>query len=159
MRVRGLLAVAVVMSLCRVSFCSETNNCVSSRLQFSATPMHLRAELRPELSQVEEPVAGKTALSASLGTNQFESTLSDGDFHSHVFRTDRFYLTQSKTLPEGGVARFIDTVFTPEVAHVGKVSVSSPILTIAKRKNPLCLLSAFGTDRGLLTFNFLELSW
>lgn len=156
MRLRGLLAVAFVISLRFVGFCAVTNNCVAPSIQFSLPPMHLRGE--PGILRAEE-TDGKTVSLPSVGTPHSENTLSDRDFHRGVFRSDRFYLTQPKALPDSGVARFVDMVFTPEVVHVGKVSVSSPVLSVMKRRNPLCLLSAFATDRGLLTFNLLELSW
>lgn len=159
MRVRGLLAAVFVMNLRCISFCGETNNSAAPSIQFSLPPMHLRAEPGSGKLQVEAAAAGRTVSSLSVDNIQSENTLSDFDFHSRVFRSDRFYLTPSKTLPDSGVARFVDMVFTPEVVQVGKVSVSSPVLTVMKRKNPLCLLSAFATDRGLLTFNLLELSW
>ena len=158
MRVWSLLGVVFVMSLRGECFCGETNNCADRCIEFSMPPMHLRAEPGPGTLRVEA-AAVKTVSSPSVVTVQSENTLNDLDFRSRVFRSDRFYLTQPKALPDSGVARFVDMVFTPEVAQVGRVSVSSPILTVVKRKNPLCLLSAFATDRGLLTFNLLELSW
>ena len=156
MRLPGLLAVAFVINMRCVGFCGETNNCEAPPIQFSLPPMRLRGE--SGILQTEG-TEGKTVSSLPIGTARSENTLSDRDFHSRVFRSDRFYLTQPKALPDSGVARFVDMVFTPEVVQVGKVSVSSPVLTVMKRRNPLCLLSAFATDRGLLTFNLLELSW
>jgi hypothetical protein len=159
MHFRRQLTVGFVMSLCRISFCVETNNCPAPCIGFSLPPMHLRAESSPETVPLDTRAAAAALSSVSPDSIKSENTQNDWDFHSRVFRSDRFYLTQAKAPPDNGFARFVDTIFTPEVVHVGKASVASPILTIAKRKNPLCLLSAFGTDKGLLTFNLLELSW
>jgi hypothetical protein len=109
--------------------------------------------------QLEKEAAGAALSSVPTGSIKSENTHNDWDFHSRVFRSDRFYLTQSKASADNGFVRFVDMIFTPEVVHIGGVSVSSPILTVTKRRNPLCLLSAFATDKGLLTFNLLEVSW
>ena len=160
MRVWALLAVAFVINLRCVSFCGETNNCTVPCIHFSISPLHLRAEPGSGACQVKEAAAAKTVSPLSDGSNSSRITLSAWDSHSRVFRSDRVYLTRSDTLPDRGLARFVNMgVFTPEVDRVGKVSVSSPILTVIQRRNPLCLLSAFATDRRLLTFKLLEVSW
>ena len=159
MRVWGPLAVALVTNLRCVSLCAGTNACAAVSIQFAQPELHLRGEQGPGLFQVERTAAAKPISSVSVSNTQSEKPLSDFDFHSRVFRSDRFYLTQSKKLPDSGVARFVDEIFTPEVVQVGKVSVSSPILTAVERKNPLSLLSGLGTDKGLLTYILLELSW
>jgi hypothetical protein len=123
--------------------------------------MHLRAEAPTELSGLKPAPTGTPIPSAAERGVGNGIVSQDGRFQSSIFRSDRFYLIQSKVKapPDSALVRFVDMVFTPEVVEMGKVSVSSPILTVAKRKNPLCLLSAFATDKGLLTFNLLELSW
>ena len=143
------------------SMCGETNNCAAPRPQFCLPPMHLRDEPRTEASGLKPTAAGTLVSSAPVRDAGNEIVSQNWHFQSSVFRSDRFYLIQSKVKapPDSALVRFVDMVFTPEVVEVGKVSLSSPILTVAKRKNPLCLLSAFATDRGLLTFNLLELSW
>ena len=155
------LAVALLMSFCCEGYCGETNHCAASSVRFSLPAVHLRAEPRPEAFQVETPGPAPVVFRAPAAGIEAKHVLSDWDFRSDILRSDRFYLTQSKAPPDGGVARFVERIFTPEVVRVGKVSVFSPILTIAKTKNPLSILSAFGTDpdRGLLTFIFLKLSW
>ena len=143
------------------SMCGKTNNCATPCLQFCLPPMHLRHDPQTEASGLKSAPAGTLISSSPLPAAANEIVSQDWHFQSSVFRSDRFYLIQSKVKapPDSAFVRFVDMVFTPEVVEVGKVSVSSPILTVAKRKNPLCLLSAFATDQGLLTFNLLELSW
>jgi hypothetical protein len=160
MHFRSRLAVAFVMILRCIACCGQTNDCSSPSIQFCLPSVHLRGESRPGIFQLEKAVAGN-ASSVSVGSIQSEKTVNGWDFHSRVFQSDQFYLTRStSTAPsDSGLVRFVDRIFTPEVVQVGKVSVTSPILTVAKTKNPLCLLSALATDRGLLTFNLLELSW
>jgi hypothetical protein len=160
MHLRGQLAVAFVVSCCCPCFSAETNLCAFPCVSYSLPPMHLRAEPRSEAPRTESSAATRTVLSASSESLQSGDNSNTGEFHSRVFRSDRFYLTQSTTtLSDPGFVGFVEQVFKPEPVQFGKVSVMSPILTVAKTKNPLSLLSGFGTDCGLLTFNLLELSW
>jgi len=158
MHFRSRLAVAfVTVSRC-ISCVGATNDCSSPSIQFCLPAVHLRGESRPGIFQLEKAVAGSPS-SAYVGSIQSEKTVNGLDFHSRVFQRDQFYLTRATVPSDSGLVRFVDRIFTPEVVQVGKVSVTSPVLTVAKTKNPLSLLSALATDRGLLTFNFLELSW
>jgi hypothetical protein len=113
---------------------------------------------------VEPTDTEKPITSASVSSSGNEIVLRDSDFHSSVFRSDRFYLTQSRALPQNGLVRFVDGVFTPEVFQVGKASVSSPFATAIKRKNPLCLLSGLApgeepTGNLSLIFKILVVTW
>jgi hypothetical protein len=160
MQPQSQFALALVMSCCCVSFGGETNNCAIPAVRFYQPSAQLRPNPRLERLQPDSTVSGSTVSSAPVSSAQSENTLSDWGLHSRIFRSDRFYLTQRADVSaESGLLGFVHAVFTPEVVQIGKVSVTSPILTIARKKNPLCLLSAFGTDQGLLTFNLLELSW
>ena len=143
------------------SMCGETNNCATQCLEFCLPPMHLRDDSRTEVSGLKPTTAGTRISPALLNAVENETVSQGWHFQSSVFRSDRFYLIQSKIKapPDSALLQFVDIIFTPDVVEVGSVSLSSPILTVAKRKNPLCLLSAFATDKGLLTFNLLELSW
>lgn len=156
------VAVAFAMSLCCTGYCGETNDC--ARGLFCLAPIKLRTEARPEVLTLEPTAAERSIPSASVSSTGALVVPSDWDFHSSVTRSDRFYLTQSKALPESGVVRFVDGIFTPEVFQVGKASVSSPFLTVIKRKNPLCLLSGFAageepTGSLSLIFKALVVSW
>jgi hypothetical protein len=44
---------------------------------------------------------------------------------------------------------FVQTIFIPEVTHLGKVDLSCSILTAIQRKNPLCLINPI----------FFQLTW
>jgi hypothetical protein len=138
--------------------CSGGTNELAARcIPFSMPSIRLRDELKPALA---EKVPSRPPTSTTLaGNTSLESVLSDGDLHSHVVRSDTFYLTQAKALPDEGVDRFVASIFTPEFFQIGKASVSSPVATVIKRKNPLCLLSGLGTDGGLLTYILLKVSW
>jgi hypothetical protein len=147
-----------------VSYClpchGETNDFASSSIRFSLPPARLRNELRPKPAEPEQAASTQSTPSASVGSTALESILSNGDLHSHFVRSDRFYLTQAKELSENGLVGFVGGIFTPKVIQIGKASVSSPFLTVICRKNPLCLLSGFGSDQGLtLTFKVLEVWW
>jgi len=74
-------------------------------------------------------------------------------------RSGEFYLTRTETPSDTGVLGYVDRLFTPEVVKIGNASVSCPLVTVIKRKNPLCLLSGFGTDRTLISYIFLQVSW
>ena len=159
MHFRSHLAVAFVIISCCMSCWGETNDCADVGARFSLPPVLLRADPRSEISGRETANADRPVASAPVASLASDTTLENSQFFSRVFRSDRFYLSQSRPSPDSGFARFVDRIFTPELVPFGKVSVRSPVLTMVKRKNPLCLLSAFGTDRGLLTFNLLELEW
>ena len=156
------LAVAFGIGLCFTAHCGETNDCAHTL--FCLAPVKLRTEARPEAPALEPTDADRPVPSASASSSGNEIVLSDWNFHSTVFRSDRFYLTQSRALPENGLVRFVDGIFTPEVFQLGKASVSSPFATAIKRKNPLCLLSGLAageepTGSLSLIFKILVVTW
>jgi hypothetical protein len=160
MHFQKALSVAFLVTSYCMSCCGETNDFAAPSIRFSLPPARLRNEPRPKPAEPEQAPSTPSTSSASVGSTALESVLSDGDLHSHVVRSDRFYLTKAKELSENGLVGFVGGIFTPEVIQIGKASVSSPFLTVIKRKNPLCLLSGFGSDQGLtLTFKFLEVWW
>jgi hypothetical protein len=59
------------------------------------------------------------------------------------------YFTRRESEIVSPFEHFVETVFVPEVAHLGKVDLSCSILTAIQRKNPLCLLNPI----------FFQLSW
>jgi hypothetical protein len=65
----------------------------------------------------------------------------DNEFHSRLLRSGQFYLTAPEPESENRFVRAAEALWTPEVVKVGKTSISSPIITAVKRKNPLCLLN------------------
>lgn len=52
-------------------------------------------------------------------------------------------------MPQSGSRGVINTIFEPDVIHLGRTAVSGSIITAYKRKNPLCLLNPI----------FFNLSW
>jgi len=132
-------------ALCAASCFGQTNTCTAATPRFFLPPVQLRLEPQTETPKAT-PVA--VALSPSIAapapsTPNFALNSSDDDtqFHSRVIRSGEFYLTRAEPLPDGGMARVLDRIFTPEVVHVGKIPVTASIVTAIKRKNPLCLLN------------------
>jgi len=155
---KALRAVFLVSLLCG-SCCGGTNELAAQGIPFSMAPVRLRDEPSPKPARAEQALSSQAVSTLPAGNISLDIALSDTDLHSRVVRGDRFYLTQAKALPDSGADGFVHSIFTPEVFQIGKASVSCPIATAFKRKNPLCLLSGLGTDRGLLTYVLLELSW
>jgi|SRR5579859_1844239 len=73
----------------------------------------------------------------------------DNEFHSRIIRSGQFYLTEPEPKSENSLVRAADAIWSPEVIKLGKTSVSCPLVTAIKRKNPLCLLNPL----------FFQLSW
>lgn len=129
-------------AICAASCLGQTNTCMPVTPRFFLPPVQLRLEPQPETLKVA-PVASVTLTSPAAPAACFalNSTDDDGGFHSKVIRSGEFYLTRAEPRPEGGMARVLDGIFTPEVVHVGKIPVTGSIVTAIKRKNPLCLLN------------------
>jgi len=142
-----------------MSCCGETNELAVQCIPFSMPSVRLQDELNARPARPDQVLSRQPTSNISLGNISLDTVLSDGELHSHVVRSDIFYLTQTKVLPNDGADRFVATIFKPEVFQIGKASVSSPFATVIKRKNPLCLLSGLGTDGGLLTYVVLRVSW
>ncbi len=157
-----LVASGVGILSCGLLTCrAENDNCADPALRFSLPTVSLRYDLPAQITQ-SEPQA-PPALSESKPARSIEVE-SDSEFRSRAVRSDRFYLTRVAQKAEGGVAGFLRRTLTPEVVHVGRVSVSSPIITAVKRKNPLSLLSAVVSDRAAtgdlqIGVNALNVSW
>jgi hypothetical protein len=156
------LAVAFAMSSCCTSYCSETNSLAHAL--FCLPSISLRSEVRPELCRHESAAIQKPISAGSVESGDNESVQSNWEFHSRIVRSDQFYLIQTKGLPESGFGRFVDGIFTPEVFRLGKVSVSCPVATAIKRKNPLSLLSGFATGEEptgnlCLIYKILVVTW
>jgi hypothetical protein len=58
-----------------------------------------------------------------------------------VIRPGEFYLIQAQPVAENRFVRAAEAIWSPEVVHLGKTTVSCPVITAIKRKNPLCLLN------------------
>jgi hypothetical protein len=147
-----------------ISCSGQTNNCAILSFRFFLAPVQLRSEARPECGKSEQAASARATPATSAGITSLNAAFGDGDFHSSVLRDGEFYLTRTERRSDNAVVRFVDEVFTPEVIHLRKVSVSSPIVTIIKRKNPLCLLSGLSAQStpsgdGQIVFRLLELSW
>ena len=159
MPLHSAIKVVFIVSLQCMSCCGETNEVDVQCIPFSMPSMRLRDELNAQPARPEQVLSREPTSTTSVGNISLDTVLSDGELHSHVVRSDIFYLTQTKAFPDDGVDRFVATIFKPEVFQIGKASVSSPFATAIKRKNPLCLLSGLGTDSGLLTYVLLRVSW
>jgi hypothetical protein len=147
-----------------ISCSGQTNSCPIPSFRFFLAPVQLRSEARPECAKSEQAASAPATPATSAGITSLNAAVGDGDFHSSVLREGEFYLTRTEGRSDNAVVRFVDEVFTPEVIHLRKVSVSSPIVTIIKRKNPLCLLSGLSAQSapsgdGQIVFRLLELSW
>ena len=56
------------------------------------------------------------------------------------------YLTRPELPSENRLVRFANATFEPEVIRWRKVSISSPLITAIKRKNPFCLINLIVLD-------------
>jgi hypothetical protein len=120
----------------------QTNACVEATPHFFLPPVPLRLEARPEPSKAAPTASvSLTPVVAPSTGLELSTAIDDGEFHSKVVRRGEFYLTRVEPRPDGGIARVLDGIFTPEVVHIGKIPVSGSIVTAIKRKNPLCLLN------------------
>jgi hypothetical protein len=141
MHLRQAFAVALAMAPCCMAWCSETNSPTHPNPFFRVAPVQLRVEQCPKQAQPEPSILERQVSPPSVETIAVEAVLSTDDLHSEVVRSDRFYLTQVKVSSDGGALGFLEEILKPEVLRLGKVSVSSPLLTAIKRKNPLCLIN------------------
>ena len=152
-------AVACLSSFCWLACDVEADDLATRSVPFCLPQVRLREEGRAKPAQPDLALSTQPIPSASTESAALESDLSDGGLHSRVLRTGEFYLTRPEGPAKSGLGGYVDGLFTPEVVRIGKATVSSPILTIIKRGNPLCLLSGFGTDRSLISYILLQVSW
>jgi len=153
------LGIGFLMTLCVATSHGETNDFAALSMRFSLPPLRLRGEPCPNLAKCDEMLSPQPTLSATVGTVALANVLSDSDLHSSIVRSSEFYLTRPEAPSDSGLVRYVDRLFTPEVIRIGKASVSCPFVTAIKRNNPLCLLSGFGTDRTLISYILLQVSW
>ena len=159
MRFLVAIRAALFTSLCCISCHVEADDITTQSVPFCLPQVLLRTESHPKAAQPEQTPPTQPTTSASIGSATLESALGDGGPHSRVVRSGEFYLTRVEAPSDTGVLQYVDRLFTPEVVKVGSASVSCPFITLIKRKNPLCLLSGFGTDRTLISYIFLQVSW
>jgi hypothetical protein len=130
-----------------VELLAQTDQPVCRTELFSAPVIELRlADAAP---------AKETAIATKVtAANSFEATHSNEGFSrtaSELYaRLDREgYLARPEAPSENRLVRLAKSSFEPEVIHWRKVSISSPVITAVKRKNPLCLIS----------LTFLDVRW
>jgi len=124
------------------TICSGQTNLASAQcLSFVLPPIHLW-----EPSPQDQ--ATKLALAVPVSTQLTDSNhvdlntdTDDNELHSRLLRSGQFYLTPPEPKAENAFVRAAESIWAPEVVKVGKTSISSPIITAIKRKNPLCLLN------------------
>jgi len=159
MRFPVAIRVALLKSLYSISCHVQAEDSATQSVPFCLPQLQLRTESQPKSGQPGQTPSTQSTAYDSVGSATFENALSDGDLHSRVVRSGEFYLTRTEAPSDTGVLAYVDRLFTPEVVKIGKASVSCPLVTVIKRKNPLCLLSGFGTDRTLISYIFLQVSW
>ena len=132
-----------------LSCLGQTNTGGSAPLGFSLPALRLRAEVQAETEKTAPALALATPSTLSNAAIELESSLRDTEFQSRIIRSGEFYLSRAELPSDSGLVRFVESVFTPEVVHIGKVPVTCSIVTAIKRKNPLCLLNPI----------FFQMSW
>lgn len=142
---------------------AQTNSTSSCRDLLSAPGCHLRLPAPsderiqpspPATIPRETSSAQRTQLplgTNSTSDNSFEkSSLSSrlNNFDLQIYdRLERDgYLTRPELPSDNHLLRFLNETFEPEVIHWRKMSISSPLITAAKRKNPFCLLNPIFLD-------------
>jgi len=123
---------------------AQTNSPPANLHHFFLPPVQLwqpaaaEQEQTPALSLVPvlEPSPGTGSQAMSLN-----NMTTDSDFQSRVIRPGEFYLTRHEQPSENRFVRAAETIWRPEVVHIGKTSVSCPVITAVKRKNLLCLIN------------------
>ena len=160
MRLIGLASAAILYCLP----CAGQTNVVCFATRFFEPPLELRTQLAPG---ADKPMQAKTTqpdFSNSHEPVAFKTLLDDDELDSPIFRHAQAYLKQLQAPSDAWAARSVDMLFKPDVIRLGKASLSCPIVTVIKRKNPLCLLSGFVTDptlsaEGGIAFRLIDLSW
>jgi hypothetical protein len=160
LRLIGLASMAILCSLP----CKGQTNAVCAPIRFFAPPVELRTQLAPEPGKPVQTTIAQADLPAEHERVTVKSLLDDEELDSPIFRHAQAYLKHLEAPSDTPVARFVDKVFRPEVIHLGKASLSCPIVTVVKQKSPLCLLSGFATDptlsgEGGIAFKLIDLSW
>jgi hypothetical protein len=117
----------------------QTNITGAAKVQFSLPSVQLRSETRTQSEKSASDIQRPAAI--SVQNVALETSLSNFEPRSSVVRSDEFYLVRTQVGFDSPVERFVDSVFRPEVYHLGKTEVSCSFLTAIKRKNPLCLLN------------------
>jgi hypothetical protein len=111
-----------------IPFCQPT-----LQLRHDSTPAAVALQAQPVTPKPGELVhiAPEPSLVASVN----QPTV-----HLSFVRHDQIYLVRDEARFDRDMDRLVDNVYRPEIFHVGKVPMSSPVWTAIKRKNPLCLL-------------------
>jgi hypothetical protein len=146
----------------------QTNSETAPVQQLSLPKLELRpADLKLDNTDAELGLPNTNALTEQvIATNSDEIKLSydarPTTFSSELsIQGSRRELEVIRDLEEGGylirrdetfettIDRYVNNIFEPEVIHLGKMGLSSSIVTAIKRKNPLCLINPI----------FFNLSW
>jgi hypothetical protein len=159
MRFPVAILIALLLSLRCMSCLVQAEELGNRPVPFSLPQVQLRDGSHSKPAQPEQALSTQPIPCAPVQNAVLETVLSDGDLHSRVVRTGEFYLTRTEDTSGSGLLGYVDSLFTPDVVRIGKASVSCPLVTVIKRRNPLCLLSGFGTDRSLISYIFLQVTW
>ena len=150
----------VVLSLglvfCGLSTRAQTNLTSATSPSFVLPPIQLwEPRSDQEHSQTlgfalpASPQFSSSAEQVTLNAEHVTLNNDDNEFHSRIIRSGQFYLSEPEPKSENNLVRAAEAIWSPEVIKLGKTSVSCPLVTAIKRKNPLCLLNPL----------FFQLSW
>ena len=138
----ALLSLGLI--LFSASSSAQTNVTSTNLSRFVLPPIHLWEPASPqeETPKLALALPSSPQLSGSAQSTTLTATGNDdNEFHSGVIRSGQFYLTSPEPVAENRFVRAAESIWSPEVVKLGKTSISSPIITAIKRKNPLCLLN------------------
>lgn len=153
-RTLGLTSAVVLWGILH---CNGATNSTSATLPFFHPPI----ELRPYDGWVSiKPMPAEPTPSHQEEKPVRKSFLDGGDLDATLVERAQLYLYRVRARDDSP----LDRIFTPEVVHLGKSSLSCPFLTVIKRRNPLCVLSGFSlsqtlTGDGQIVFSILNISW
>lgn len=142
MRTSMAMHVAFLSGFCCMSCQVEANDVATRPLPFLLPPIQLREESRPAPTQPAQALSEQSILPTRIASPAIQSVLSDDDINRRFIRRAEIYLTRPEASASSSVGSYFDGLFKPTIIGIGKTSVSCPLVTVIKRRNPLALLWA-----------------
>lgn len=156
--------ISCALAICCLNSYGQTNSSPATRPLFSPPTLRLRPlssepekleQARTAVSSEERqsatPVSKPEKISADVGSvaipnilpGQMSLTRAEKDLDLEIYRRleQGGYLTRREPRSENVFVRGMGAIWNPEAVQIGKISVSCPIITAIKRKNPLCLIN------------------